>query len=93
MNTISQVEANEASTPAESGENVGSSSEDVCNGREGSYDNYNGSPTLGRSRYGRTIKPKPSTNNAANSTQVYALYILCFYILNKAFVRHCRFPC
>ncbi|KMQ92238.1 histone-lysine n-methyltransferase nsd2 [Lasius niger] len=69
MNTISQVEANEASTPAESGENVGSSSEDVCNGREGSYDNYNGSPTLGRSRYGRTIKPKPSTNNAANSTQ------------------------
>lgn len=75
MNTISQVEANKASTLAESGENVGTPNEDVCNGREGSNDNYNGSPPS-RSRYGRMIKSKPSTNNVANSLQVCAIYFM-----------------
>lgn len=84
MNTISQVEANKASTLAESGENVGASCENVCNGREDSHDNYNGSPPS-RSRYGRMIKPKPSTNNVANSLQVCAVYFM-LYKLDKAFV-------
>lgn len=78
MNTISQVEANKASTVstlAESGENVGAPNEDVCNGRGGPNDNYNGS-SPSRSRYGRMIKPKPSTNNVANSLQVCAVYFM-----------------
>lgn len=89
MNTTSQVEANKASIPAESGENIAASSENVCNDREDSYNNYNES-LPSRSRYGRMIKPKSSMNNDTNSLQVCAVYFMllknlrylykCFYL-------------
>ncbi|XP_072742507.1 histone-lysine N-methyltransferase NSD2 isoform X2 [Anoplolepis gracilipes] len=63
MNTISQVEANKAPTPAESSDNIITSNEDVHNGREDN--NCNGS-TPSTSRYGRMIKPRPSTDDTAN---------------------------
>ncbi|XP_011260373.1 histone-lysine N-methyltransferase NSD2 [Camponotus floridanus] len=66
MNTISQIEANKASSPA--GENIEAFSEDVCNGQEDSYNNYN-SNLPSRSRYGRMIKPKSSMNDVSNSLQ------------------------
>lgn len=74
MNTTSQVEANKASTPA--GQEIEALSEDVCNGQEGSHNNYNSNPPS-RSRYGRMIKPKSPMNDVSNSLQVCAV-ISCF---------------
>lgn len=80
MNTISQVEeANKASTLVESDENVGVSNENVYNGQEGLHDDYNGSPSA-RSRYGRIIRPKSSSNDATNSLQVDALHMFHAFI-------------
>lgn len=72
MNTTSEIEANKASTPDEFGENIATSSENVCNDQEGLYNNCNES-LPGRSRYGRMIKPKSSTNDA-NSLLVRCIF-------------------
>ncbi|KAG5332861.1 NSD2 methyltransferase, partial [Acromyrmex heyeri] len=73
MNTIS-TESRKASVPdhatsqAETNETRASTSEDACDDRETSQDDYNSS-TPSRSRYGRTIKPRATIHNAVDIIQ------------------------
>ncbi|EZA60650.1 putative histone-lysine N-methyltransferase NSD2 [Ooceraea biroi] len=63
MNSIStEVTKASVSAHAQSGKSTVAASEDACNGQESSYVNCNG--LLGRSRYGRMLKPTPNMNNA-----------------------------
>ena len=84
MNTIS-TESRKASVPdratsqAKTDETRASTSEDACDDRETSQDDYNSS-TPSRSRYGRTIKPRATIHNAMDIIQVYSVYFRCFSV-------------